>query len=728
MKLLSDNQQKNTSLAAANGQGSSMELSGDNVRLPDSSQQHIIQNKLQGIANNSPQVAKGGQLQVMANQYITGKQPVQKKENKTGLPDQLKSGIEHISGMSIDDVRVHFNSEKPAQLQAFAFAQGNEIHVASGQEKHLAHEAWHVVQQKQGRVRQTRQLKSGTGINDDPELEKEADIKGMEALQMFRTESPVAETDNSETVKAFSLPNKSISNVTSATAQRTIQLNRKKGLVDQHHDIPIDSDGTPVVTPGSRNSTAAKFINRLINNGTLESTSSQFIGGHLLKAEYGGYDSPSNVVPWSSSMEAAYGRFESSYREHMKRHANWWWSHYGEYIDASDGNKVKKGPGWSFLKRESPWLAFDKKPGPGEVMTNYHLNVSTLFKDWKKSDFDIATGVPELTIKRVLNVMEDVPYSVSAMGQNSFSVYETWDQDQITNGKLKIKNPVRNEVEEGEGEGEGQRSRLTLNESDIEPAQALLAQIADLLGDRVMELRAAVSEHRSVEGLRGDLAEIIARVRLDKIYQTEIVPAVAEELRENPDDIRTFTIGNIECLKKIEGYTGILDFQNKIVARYGYTDYRSYRENQDHDIRAEWMLESLKGCREADNQLWKSCGELDAAVCLTYKEGKPAIIELQQVKSGQNDVGALADKQNLNTLDIIKKIGAGDKNYAMYQRIGHNTLGRNVSDDYDLTHINDTLLTTIGPKQKTQAGFTENLDFTTEQLTKVATLLLIRKD
>src|SRR5437868_4681928 len=58
------------------------------------------------------------------------------KENKIGLPDDLKTGIEGLSGYSMDDVKVHYNSSKPAQLKAHAFAQGSEIHIAYGQEKH----------------------------------------------------------------------------------------------------------------------------------------------------------------------------------------------------------------------------------------------------------------------------------------------------------------------------------------------------------------------------------------------------------------------------------------------------------------------------------------------------------------------------------------------------------------------------------------------------------------
>lgn len=108
--------------------------------------------------------------------------PFQRKENKTGMPDQLKSGIESLSGIDMSDVKVHFNSSQPAQLQAHAFAQGNQIHLEPGQEKHLPHEAWHVVQQKQGRVKPTKQLKGKVSINDDVGLEKEADMMGGKAM------------------------------------------------------------------------------------------------------------------------------------------------------------------------------------------------------------------------------------------------------------------------------------------------------------------------------------------------------------------------------------------------------------------------------------------------------------------------------------------------------------------------------------------------------------------
>ncbi len=106
------------------------------------------------------------------------------QENNTGLPDNLKSGIENLSGYSIDEVKVHYNSPQPAQLQAHAYAQGTDIHLAPGQERHLPNEAWHVVQQKQGRVKPTMQMKGEVSINDDKSLENEADELGNKAMQL----------------------------------------------------------------------------------------------------------------------------------------------------------------------------------------------------------------------------------------------------------------------------------------------------------------------------------------------------------------------------------------------------------------------------------------------------------------------------------------------------------------------------------------------------------------
>jgi hypothetical protein len=101
----------------------------------------------------------------------------------SGLPDRLRAGVQSLSGMSMDDVKVHYNSSEPSALQAHAYAQGSDIHLAPGREADLPHEAWHVAQQKQGRVAASTQLK-GIGINDSSSLETEADTMGAKAMRV----------------------------------------------------------------------------------------------------------------------------------------------------------------------------------------------------------------------------------------------------------------------------------------------------------------------------------------------------------------------------------------------------------------------------------------------------------------------------------------------------------------------------------------------------------------
>lgn len=177
-----------------NSQYDSIDISQSQIRnkstfqFVDNRPESITQRKLQETANNSKKAKQTAQLKSMASNHYDQLQQANLKpdrsENNTGLPDNLKSGIENLSSYSMDDVKVYRNSNKPAQLQAHAHAHGSEIYLGTGQEKHLPHEAWHMIQQKQGRVKPTTQLKGHVKLNDDAGLEKEADLKGAKALML----------------------------------------------------------------------------------------------------------------------------------------------------------------------------------------------------------------------------------------------------------------------------------------------------------------------------------------------------------------------------------------------------------------------------------------------------------------------------------------------------------------------------------------------------------------
>lgn len=101
-----------------------------------------------------------------------------RRENRTGIPMQLKERLENSTGMSFDDVRVHYNSDLPARLDALAYTQGNQVEIGPGQERHLPHELGHVVQQKLGAVRANTVHSSGVALNTDAHLEHQADEIG----------------------------------------------------------------------------------------------------------------------------------------------------------------------------------------------------------------------------------------------------------------------------------------------------------------------------------------------------------------------------------------------------------------------------------------------------------------------------------------------------------------------------------------------------------------------
>ena len=167
-------------------------------------EEELLQGKFDLI---QPQGLKNEKL--VQRRFAGSKAPIQCQdveggsENQTGMPNSLKGGLEQLSGMDLSGVRVHRNSAKPAQLNALAYAQGQDIHLGPGQEQYLSHEGWHVVQQMRGRVKPTMQAK-GVEINDDRGLENEADVMGAKAVMYHASKSFKSEPIDTKLRSVFS--------------------------------------------------------------------------------------------------------------------------------------------------------------------------------------------------------------------------------------------------------------------------------------------------------------------------------------------------------------------------------------------------------------------------------------------------------------------------------------------------------------------------------------------
>lgn len=146
--------------------------------------QKELQDLLPKQKKTSKQTSKSSQdLALFVQQLIDAQENhTQSENNTTGIPDELKARLEAFSGISLDDVKVYYNSDLPDQHDALAYTEGTNVYIATGQEKHLMHELWHVIQYKQGRVKATSKVNKKP-LDNREQMEHEAETIPTKVLQ-----------------------------------------------------------------------------------------------------------------------------------------------------------------------------------------------------------------------------------------------------------------------------------------------------------------------------------------------------------------------------------------------------------------------------------------------------------------------------------------------------------------------------------------------------------------
>ncbi len=115
--------------------------------------------------------------------------PNQMKKNES-LPEDLQENMENSFGQDFTNVNIQKNSQEAVDLNARAFTKGDSVHFAPGEfnpnsekgKNLVGHEFAHVTQQRSGVVKPTSVMGKGLILNDDKELEREADIFGEKAV------------------------------------------------------------------------------------------------------------------------------------------------------------------------------------------------------------------------------------------------------------------------------------------------------------------------------------------------------------------------------------------------------------------------------------------------------------------------------------------------------------------------------------------------------------------
>lgn len=123
------------------------------------------------------------------DELLQGKFTAQRAEADTAaVHPTLAPMIPTFGADMLSSVQLHPDSSTPEQVGALAYTQGTDIHFAPGQFKPdtqagrqlIGHELAHVAQQASGRVQPTTEI-GGMPVNDDPSLEREADMIGAKA-------------------------------------------------------------------------------------------------------------------------------------------------------------------------------------------------------------------------------------------------------------------------------------------------------------------------------------------------------------------------------------------------------------------------------------------------------------------------------------------------------------------------------------------------------------------
>lgn len=164
--------------------------------------------------------AAGGEREVHAeleNRLTRSKgggNPMKKNEC---LPEDLQENMENSFGQDFTNANIQKNSQEAVDLNARAFTKGDSVHFAPGEfnpnsekgKNLIGDEFAHVTQQRSGVVKPTIVMGKGLILNDEEELEREADIFGEMAatgelvpkyqsssLQMRNNFSPIQTKSN----------------------------------------------------------------------------------------------------------------------------------------------------------------------------------------------------------------------------------------------------------------------------------------------------------------------------------------------------------------------------------------------------------------------------------------------------------------------------------------------------------------------------------------------------
>jgi hypothetical protein len=224
--------------------------------------------------------------------------------------------------------------------------------------------------------------------------------------------------------------------------------------------------------------------------------------------------------------------------------------------------------------------------------------------------------------------------------------------------------------------------RRAVRTEQINNLKALLQQLGIINDPKVQRAIKA----GDINELTGELGEAIQRTRLRSKY---------------PPSGKYTILSNIEIARLIPGFDSIAKWQaaEKAAGRSG----------------------DPGGLYERNGQLWKSVGNADALVAEPGANGKFRPVEVEEAKTGRGDSATKAAQQVAKVTGGLADIAAGKTDVRIFDRVGKNQIGRDLTDQFDLSQLGSLKSSTRGPEGR---GFQESLGYDEQILRLLAESLI----
>jgi hypothetical protein len=210
-----------------------------------------------------------------------------------------------------------------------------------------------------------------------------------------------------------------------------------------------------------------------------------------------------------------------------------------------------------------------------------------------------------------------------------------------------------------------------------------ILQEAGILNDP--KIQRAIKVGKTAE-LVGELGEAIQRTQLRAKY---------------PASQGYSVMSNVEVVQQVPGYDSIPKWQAA--------------------ERAAGRSGDPGGLYEKGGKLWKSLGNADALVTKAGPDGRLQPIEIEEVKTGEMDSPTKAAGQVRKVTTGLGQIAGGQEGIRIFDRIGKNEIGRDLTDQFDLSQLESLKTSVRGPEGK---GYDASLGFDSATLNAVGDSLV----